>query len=126
MSSESDCGGGAAPTRVRFGVLALIALAPASAYLTRIISAFNTTLGAQFHVSNEEIGGVIAGFALGYFVFQVPGGMLAGSTGVRLVLPLMGLAWSLCALWGSAARSAEELYYSRVALGVAQAGLVPC
>jgi MFS family permease len=126
MSSDTDCGSGAAPTRVRYGVLALIAVAPASAYLTRIIAAFNTTLAAQFHVSNEAIGGLIAGFALGYFLFQVPGGMLAGSLGVRLVLPLLSLAWSLCALWGSAARSAEELYYSRIALGVAQAGLVPC
>jgi sugar phosphate permease len=114
------------PTRVRYLVLALIALAPASAYLTRIISVFNTTLAQQFDVSNETVGDVIAAFALGYFVFQVPGGMLASAYGVRVVLPVMSLAWGLCSIWGSAARSAHELYYSRVALGIAQAGLVPC
>jgi MFS family permease len=107
-------------------VLVLLALAPTCAYLTRIISAFNTTLAAEFHISNEEVGLVTAGFALGYFVFQVPGGMLAGWFGVRLVLPLIGLIWSLFAVWGSQARSPDELFWSRVALGVAQAGLVPC
>src|SRR5205085_1359352 len=96
------------------------------AYLTRIISAFNTTLAAEFHVSNEDVGRVIAAFALGYFIFQVPGGMLAGALGVRLVLPVMSVAWSVCAWWGSVAGSADQLYASRVALGVAQAGLVPC
>jgi sugar phosphate permease len=114
------------PTRVRYVVLVLIALAPASAYLTRIISVFNTTLEQQFQVNNEAIGDVVAAFALGYFIFQVPGGMLASAYGVRFVLPTMSMAWGLCAIWGSAARSADELYYSRVALGVAQAGLVPC
>src|SRR5262245_25531851 len=126
MAIQIGLGGGKPATRVRYLVLALLALAPASAYMTRIISAFNTTLAEQFHVSNETIGDVLAAFALGYFVFQVPGGMLASAYGVRVVLPAMSLAWGLCALWSSAAQSATDLYYSRVALGVAQAGLVPC
>lgn len=119
-------GTGQQPTRVRFVVLALLGLAPACAYSTRVISAFNTTLAEEFGISNQEVGGVIAGFALGYFVFQVPGGIFANVFGVRLVLPLLGLAWSLSAVWGSFARSADELFYSRVLLGIAQAGLVPC
>lgn len=116
----------AAPTRIRYEVLVLIGLAPACAYLPRIIAAFNTTLGSEFRISNEEVGGVIAGFALGYFVFQVPGGFLADAFGVRLVLPVMGFAWSLCAAWGGMADSADALFYSRVGMGIAQAGLVPC
>lgn len=114
------------PTRVRYGVLALVALAPASAYLTRVLSPFATTLAAEFHIPFAEVGGVMAGFALGYFVFQVPGGMLAASLGVRRVLPLLCAAWSGCAFLASLARSPDELYGSRVALGIAQAGLVPC
>ena len=42
-----------APTRVRYVVLVLLALAPTCAYLTRIISAFNTTLAAEFHISMQ-------------------------------------------------------------------------
>ncbi len=114
------------PTRVRYVVLVLLALAPLCAYLTRGLSAFNTTIAAEFDISNRAMGDVIAGFALGYFFFQVPGGMLASAFGVRTVLPAVGIAWSLCAVWGSLARSPEQLQLSRVALGFAQAGLVPC
>ncbi|MGE5192434.1 MAG: MFS transporter [Deltaproteobacteria bacterium] len=116
----------AAPTRVRYLVLALLALAPASAYLTRVISAANTTIAAEFHASDKVMGEVMAAFALGYFVSQIPGGFLASSWGVRRTLPLISLAWSLCALLSSLARSPEELQLARVAIGVAQAGLVPC
>ena len=80
----------------------------------------------EFHTSNEEIGEVIAGFALGYFFFQVPGGLLASAFGTRVVLALMSITWSLATFLGTFAHSAEQLYYARVALGVAQAGLVPC
>jgi sugar phosphate permease len=126
MSANNSPESWMTPTRVRYAVLALVALAPASAYLTRILSPFATTLAAEFDVSNEEVGRVMAGFALGYFFFQVPGGMLAASFGVRGVLPLLCAAWSGCALLGSLAQSPDQLYWSRVALGVAQAGLVPC
>lgn len=126
MPNQSHLGVQTAPTRVRYLVLTLIGLAPACAYLPRIIAAFNTTLAGEFGISNEEVGGVIAGFALGYFFFQIPGGILADTFGVRCVLPLMGISWSLCAIWGSVAATAEQLYYSRLALGIAQAGLVPC
>jgi sugar phosphate permease len=42
------------------------------------------------------------------------------------VLPVLGIAWCLCAIWSSLARSAGELRLAQVALGFAQAGLVPC
>ena len=65
-------------------------------------------------------------FALGYFFFQIPGGMLASRFGVRVVLPAIAVAWSTCALWGTLTATADGLRLSRIALGVAQAGLVPC
>ena len=114
------------PTRVRYLVLALLALAPASAYLTRVISAANTTIAAEFEASDAVMGDVMAGFALGYFLSQIPGGLLASSWGVRRTLPLISLAWSLCAFLSTFAASPRELWLARVAIGVAQAGLVPC
>ncbi len=126
MSSVPAAAGATPPTRVRYVVLVLLALAPMSAYLTRGLGAFTTTLTEEFHVSSKVMGDVLAGFALGYFFFQVPGGMLANAFGTRTVLSLLGLAWSSCALWGSVARTPDELYWSRFALGFAQAGLVPC
>ncbi|HKB39929.1 MAG TPA: MFS transporter [Gemmataceae bacterium] len=125
MSTVPSAAGATPPTRVRYVVLVLLALAPMSAYLTRGMGAFTTTLMEEFHVSSEVMGGVLAGFALGYF-FQVPGGMLANAFGTRTVLSLIGLTWSVCALWGSKAQTPDELYWSRVGLGLAQGGLVPC
>ena len=115
-----------APTNARYVVLILLALAPYCAYLTRNISAANTTIAREFDIPDRRMGEVIAGFALGYFFFQIPGGMLASALGVRTVLPAIGLTWSCCALWSSLATSAEELRLSRIAPGFAQAGLVPC
>lgn len=115
-----------APTHVRYFVLALLALAPASAYLTRIIAASNTTIAAEFQTTDDVMGDVIAGFALGYFIFQIPGGILASARGVRGTLPVMSLCWSVCAFWSSRAASPDELWISRVAIGVFQASLVPC
>ncbi len=114
------------PTRVRYLVLALLALAPASAYLTRVISSANTTIAEEFQASDAVMGDVMAGFALGYFVSQIPGGLLANSWGVRRTLPLISMAWSLCAFLSTFAASPNELWMARVAIGVAQAGLVPC
>src|SRR6266542_959063 len=126
MSSVPAAAGATPPTRVRYVVLVLLALAPMSAYLTRGLGAFTTTLTEEFDVSDKVMGDVLAGFALGYFFFQVPGGMLASSFGVRAVLPVLGIAWCLCAIGSSLARSAAELHLAQVALGFAQAGLVPC
>src|SRR5262249_51193329 len=95
-------------------------------YLTRGLGAFTTTIAEEFDVRYEVMGDVIAGFTVGYFLFQVPGGLLANALGSRVVLSFFGLAWSLCAVWGSEARSPTELYWSRVAMGFVQAGLVPC
>ena len=114
------------PTRVRYLVLVLLALAPFCAYLTRNLSAANTTIAGEFGASDARMGEIIAGFALGYFFFQIPGGILASAFGVRIVLPAIGLCWSGAALWGSVAATGEELRLSRIALGFAQAGLVPC
>lgn len=115
-----------AATGVRYAVLALLAVAPFCAYLTRSLSAANTTIAQEFGASDKIMGEVLAGFALGYFFFQIPGGMLATAFGTRVVLPAITLAWSGCALWSSVASSAEELRLSRIALGFTQAGLVPC
>jgi sugar phosphate permease len=114
------------PNRLHYAVLVLLALAPANAYLTRNLAASNTTIAEEFAVTADVMGHVLAGFALGYFFFQVPGGLLASWLGVRAVLPFLGIAWSLCAIWSSLARSVTELHRAQVALGVAQAGLVPC
>jgi len=123
MESPHD----AAPaTHVRYQVLLALGLAVICAYLTRILAASNTTVQREFGLSYEGMGDVIAGFALGYFWFQIPGGWVANRLGARIMLPTIAALWSLCTIWMSLATTGFELQASRIAVGLAQAGLMPC
>jgi MFS family permease len=85
-----------------------------------------TTIQNEFGLRNEEIGNILAGFALGYFCFQVPGDWIGTKFGARIVLPALSVLWSLCTFWFGMAGSGWQLRCSRIALGLAQAGLIPC
>ena len=93
------------PTKVRYLVLLALALAVASAYLTRVMSAASTTIQREFGLSNEEMGYILSGFFFGYIWFQLPGGWIANRFGTRMVLPALSILWSVSAIWISVARS---------------------
>ena len=65
-------------------------------------------------------------WAFGYIAFQLPGGWLGDRFGRRAMLPVYGIAWSLCTLWTATTVSFSGLWWSRSDLRRAQAGLVPC
>lgn len=114
------------PTRVRFGVLALLALAAAIAYLTRhCLAAANTTIQQELQINNEQFGILYSAFSLGYVLFQVPGGWLGQRWGARVALPILCTAWSGFTLVTAAVHSLGAMAASRFAFGVAQAGLIP-
>ena len=114
------------PTRVRWKVLSLVAFASASAYLTRYcISAANTTIQEDLGFDNAQMGRVMSGFALGYLLFQVPGGWLGNRFGTRWAFACLSLYWSLCSVWYGTASMLRNLCASRFALGAFQAGLTP-
>lgn len=121
-----------APTAVpregyfRVLIIGLLSLSAASAYLTRVISGVNTSIAAELHCGDEEMGELLGAFSLGYFLFQVPGGWLASTWGVRKVLPTLAVLWSAATVWFAFADTGKHIYLSRIALGIAQAGLVPC
>lgn len=113
------------PTRIRFVVLGMLTLAMAVAYLMRNIGAINTAMAAEFGYDDKQMGTVLAGFMVGYLWMQIPGGYLGSRFGARLVLPLICVGWSLCALWSGLAGK-EHIYWARFAIGVFQGGLIPC
>lgn len=118
--------GPARPSGVRHGVLGLLALAAASAYLTRhCIAVANTTIQKELQFSTEQMGWILSAFMVGYLAFQVPGGWLGTRLGPRWALPLISLLWSLFNLWSAKVVSYLPMLASRVAFGAAQAGLVP-
>ena len=114
------------PTVVRHGVLVLLALAAASAYLTRhCIAVANTTIQKELQFTTEQMGWVLSAFFVGYLAFQVPGGWLGTRIGSRSALSLISLLWSLFNLWSAKVASYVPMLTSRVSFGAAQAGLVP-
>lgn len=107
-------------------VLAAIALASSSAYLTRYcISIANTTIESELGLTPSDMGLVFTAFNVGYLFFQVPGGALGNRFGTRVSMPLLSTLWSLCTVWTSLVYSYVPLVTSRIVFGCAQAGLVP-
>jgi MFS family permease len=114
------------PSRVRFGVLVLIALAASSAYLTRhCLAVANTTIQKDLHISEEQMGWVLGVFGAGYFLCQIPAGWLGNRMGTRAAYSLLSVLWSLLTIWSAAATTMVSLLASRVMFGMAQAGMVP-
>ena len=107
-------------------VLGLVAFASSSAYLTRhCITVANTTIQLELGFTSEQMGTVFAAFSLGYLLCQIPGGLLGNRFGTRAALPMLSLLWSIFTVWTSAVSSLVLMKTSRLAFGMAQAGLVP-
>lgn len=110
----------------QLGVIVLLGLAAGSAYLTRhCIAVANTTILEELKLTEKQMGWVLGSFALGYFVFQIPGGWLGNRIGTRKAYSLISLLWSVFTVWSSLAFSWFGLLVSRIAFGSAQAGMVP-
>ncbi|MBC8291419.1 MAG: MFS transporter, partial [Planctomycetes bacterium] len=107
-------------------VIGLLGLAAGSAYLTRhCIAVANTTILKELDLTEKQMGWVLGSFALGYFVFQIPGGWLGNRIGTRKAYSLISLLWSAFTVLSSLAFSWFWLLASRIAFGSAQAGMVP-
>lgn len=103
-----------------------LAFAATCAYLSRVcLATANSTIQREFGFSSEVMGQILAAFSAGYFWFQIPGGALGNRWGCRLVLPLLSVWWSACAVWTGLAAGFTGLWTSRMLSGIAQAGLVP-
>jgi MFS family permease len=91
------------PTQVRFGVLAFISSLSILTYLDRVcISRVQDDIKGDLGISDAGMGWVFGAFALGYGLFEVPGGWMGDVWGARRVLTRIVLWWSLfTALTGS-------------------------
>lgn len=114
------------PTRVRYAVLGMLALGAILSYLLRVaLAPAGTTIQADLNIPSDVMGVVHSAFFLGYFWFQIPAGWAGQRLGARVSLATMGLLWAAATVASARADSEPLLYWSRVALGVAQAGLFP-
>ena len=117
----------AKPTRIRFLVLAWVGTGAACAYLTRVaLAAANTTIQSELELTDLQMGDVLAAFFVGYLIFQIPGGWLGVRFGRRATLAGLAACGSVATVWTAMADGMPGLRYSRIILGLAQAGMVPC
>lgn len=114
------------PSHVRYLVLALLAFAAASAYLTRHgLAVANTTMQEELHFNNEQFGYLYSAFSIGYLICQMPVGWIGQKIGTRITLSGLSAIWSLATIVTAAVSSLTALIATRLVFGLAQAGLMP-
>src|SRR3546814_15952098 len=87
---------GAARSRVRLGLIFLLFIISAIAFLDRTnISVAGVEMRKEYAIDQVQLGWVFSAFLIGYALFQVPAGWLAARYGPRIVLTGALLWWGV-------------------------------
>ncbi len=83
-------------SRVRWYLIFGLFVLSAVAYLDRVnISIAGSSIAAEYHLNNLQLGWIFSAFLLGYALFQTAGGWLADRIGPRRVLTAGVLWWGV-------------------------------
>jgi ACS family glucarate transporter-like MFS transporter len=115
--------------------LVLIVVASFVSYVLRTnLSIVGPGMIAELGMSEIQLGVILSAFALGYTIFQFPGGVFGDRVGPRRAVTLMALAWGLLTLFcglvpdttvASASTLVAVLVGIRFLVGVSQAPIFP-
>lgn len=95
-------------------------------YVDRVcISSAKDSIGNDLSLSDPEMGWVLGAFALGYALFQVPGGAMGDKYGVRKVMTGIMVIWSLFTSLTGAAWNYSSMLIFRFVFGAGEAGAFP-
>jgi MFS family permease len=114
--------GGPARTRVILVLGGVLALSSAD---TATVGASATVLRNSLHISNADIGLLVAVNALVAAAASIPFGVLADRFRRTTTLGLSILVWGGCMLWSATASSFGHLLLTRLFLGIATASAGP-
>lgn len=89
------------------------------------ISAAKEEVTFDLGLSDNQMGWVLSAFALGYALFQVPGGILSDRYGPRRVLSVIIGLWSLFTAFTGIVRSYVGMLIVRFFFGASEAGAFP-
>lgn len=110
----------------RHRVLVLLFFLILITYLDRIcISLVGVRIKAEFDLSNEQFGWVLAAFSLAYALFEIPSGVLGDRIGQRAVLIRIVLWWSVFTALTGFVSGLATLILVRFLFGVGEAGAFP-
>ncbi len=115
----------AAPTNIRFVVLAGLCAAAALSYVSRnAIAVAESTVRGDLGLTKEQSGWLMSAFFISYSVCQIPGAWVGQRFGARRALPAFAIVWSI-ATAATALGGFVNVLAMRVVKGVSQGGLFP-
>jgi ACS family glucarate transporter-like MFS transporter len=113
------------PTR-RYGFFAGSFFITLLLYIDRVcISSAKDSISGDLNLTDIEMGWVLSAFALGYALFQVPGGALGDKYGVRKVMTTIMVLWSIFTAFTGAAWNYVSMLFFRFIFGAGEAGAFP-
>ena len=95
-------------------------------YIDRVcISSAKDAITDDLALTDIQMGWVLSAFALGYALFQVPGGALGDKYGVRKVMTSIMVLWSVFTAMTGAAWNYVSMLTARFIFGAGEAGAFP-
>ena len=112
----------AAGGRVRWSIALLLGVGVLVNYFDRVnISVAGSGLQHDFGLSTTELGVVFSSFAWSYGLMQIPMGLLMDRVGVRWLMRVTTVLWSIATLLTAAVSGLGLVLLARILLGVAEA-----
>lgn len=114
------------PTKIRWIGGGLIFVICFIAYLDRIVFSLSASaIMTDLNITPVEFGLIITLLNIGYFIFQIPGGILIQRVGARRVMTVAFLAWSICTGLTGLANGLFMMALVRFAFGAGEAPVFP-
>jgi ACS family glucarate transporter-like MFS transporter len=111
---------------VRYRLVGLTFALSMLLYVDRVaISTARGPITSELGLSDTQFGWVLSAFALGYALFQTPGGLLADRFGARVALTSVVALWSVFTALTGLARGYAALLVYRFLFGAGEAGAYP-
>jgi ACS family D-galactonate transporter-like MFS transporter len=114
------------PTRGRYAILALVAVATMINYLDRtVVSVAAPLISKDLNIGPALMGVVLSAFSWTYALAQLPGGAMLDRFGTRLTYAVSLVLWSICTALQGFAVNVGTLLGARMAMGAAEAPCFP-
>lgn len=114
------------PTRVRYGMLALVFVNVVINYLDRTnLSIAASALSEDLALSPVQLGLIFSAFGWTYASLQIPGGLLADRVGPRVLYAVCLITWSIATVCQGFVRGFAALFALRLATGTFEAPSYP-
>lgn len=114
------------PTRVRFGILAIIFGSVVINYMDRSnISVAASAISRDLELSPVQLGLIFSAFGWTYAALQIPGGLLVDRVKPRILYALCLVSWSVVTLLQGVVNGFSSLFGLRLATGAFEAPSYP-